>query len=90
MSINKIISTVCEYFGITKERLLAKTRTHRIVYARQIVCYIGIKSGITTLALAEALGLSHATVLHGNTAISNYLSYNTKVLQDIRTIAILL
>ena len=83
---NKIISAVCEYFGITPETLQSKTRKHNIVYARQIVCYIGLKSGITTLALAEALGLSHATVLHGNTAISNYLSYNTEVIQDIKEI----
>ena len=84
---NKIISAVCEYFGITPETLQSKTRKHNIVYARQVAIYFKRRQGMTANAIANIIGLNnHTTILYSERIINNYLSYDRAVQEDIDNI----
>lgn len=76
MSIAKVQQTVCEYFNITKETLLSKSRKRQIVQARQIAMYIcrnNLNCSLTTIG-AELGGKDHATVMHACTTVTDLMS----------------
>ncbi|HIT48703.1 MAG TPA: chromosomal replication initiator protein DnaA [Candidatus Coprenecus stercoripullorum] len=66
MSIERIKNTVCDYFGISSERLLSNSRKREIVQARQIAMYLSRNMTNTSLATIgnEIGGRNHATVLY--------------------------
>lgn len=66
MSIDRIKNTVCDYFGISSERLLSNSRKREIVQARQIAMYLSRNMTNTSLATIgnEIGGRNHATVLY--------------------------
>ena len=77
ITIDKVQSVVCEYFNITRDTLLSKTRKRQIVQARQIAMYMS-RNLITNCSLAtigaELGGKDHATVLHACTTVSDLMS----------------
>lgn len=76
LSIDKVQMTVCEYFNITKESLISKSRKRNIVQARQIAMYICrnlLNCSLTTIG-AELGGKDHATVMHAISTVSDLMS----------------
>lgn len=76
MTIGKVQKTVCEYFNITKEALLSKSRKREIVQARQIAMYMSrslIGCSLSTIG-AELGGKDHATVLHACNTVSDLMA----------------
>lgn len=77
ITIDKIQETVCEYFNLTRETLLSKSRKRQIVQARQISMYMcrnHIKNCSLSSIGAETGGKDHATVLHACTTVSDLMS----------------
>ena len=77
ISIDLIVNTVCEYFNITRDMMLSKTRKRQIVQARQIAMYecrslIG-NCSLSTIG-AELGGKDHATVLHACTTVQDLMA----------------
>ena len=75
MSISKVQQLVCEYFNITEEALLSKSRKRQIVQARQIAMYISrnqLNCSLTTIG-AELGGKDHATVMHAISTVSDLI-----------------
>lgn len=75
LSIDKVQQTVCEYFNITRETLLSKSRKRQIVQARQIAMYVSrnlLNCSLTTIG-AELGGKDHATVMHACTTVSDLM-----------------
>lgn len=72
-----IIKTVCEYFNITRDMLLSKSRKRQIVQARQIAMY-ECRSLIPSCSLstigAELGGKDHATVLHACSTVQDLMA----------------
>ena len=67
---------VCDYFNISRDELLSKTRKRQIVQARQIAMYMSrnlISCSLSTIG-AEIGGKDHATVLHACTTVSDLMS----------------
>ena len=68
---------VCDYFKISKEELLSKTRKRQIVQARQIAMYMSrlhiSNCSLSTIG-AEIGGKDHATVLHACTTVTDLMS----------------
>lgn len=66
-NIEKVQQTVCEYFNISVEDILSRSRKRNIVQARQIAMYL-CRNLISNCSLstigAEIGGKDHATVLH--------------------------
>ena len=77
VSIDLIVDTVCEYFNITRDILLSKSRKRQIVQARQIAMY-ECRNLIPNCSLStigtELGGKDHATVLHACTTVQDLMS----------------
>lgn len=76
ITIDKVQAVVCEYFNISREMLLSKTRKRQIVQARQIAMYMSrnmINCSLSTIG-SEIGGKDHATVLHACTTVSDLMS----------------
>ena len=72
-----IIKTVCDYFNITRDMMLSKSRKRQIVQARQIAMY-ECRSLIPSCSLstigAELGGKDHATVLHACSTVQDLMA----------------
>ena len=77
VSIELITKTVCEYFNITRDMLLSKSRKRQIVQARQIAMY-ECRNLIQNCSLStigqELGGKDHATVLHACNTVQDLMS----------------
>ena len=77
ISIDRIVRVVCEYFSITRDTLLSKTRKRQIAQARQIAMYecrnLIPNCSLSTIG-SELGGKDHATVLHACKTVSDLMS----------------
>jgi len=76
VTIDKVQKVVCDYFNISRDELLSKTRKRQIVQARQIAMYMSrslINCSLSTIG-AEIGGKDHATVLHACTTVNDLMS----------------
>ena len=75
VTIDKVQKVVCDYFNITRDDLLSKTRKRQIVQARQIAMYLckqHTKSPLTVIGSSIG-GRNHATVLHSCKAVADMI-----------------
>ncbi|MGM9735941.1 MAG: chromosomal replication initiator protein DnaA [Candidatus Cryptobacteroides sp.] len=76
ITIDRVQKVVCEYFNISRDDLLSKTRKRQIVQARQIAMYMSrnmINCSLSTIG-SEIGGKDHATVLHACTTVADLMS----------------
>lgn len=88
VSMETIISTVCEYFNITRDQLLSKSRVRQIVQARQIAMYMSrnlVGCSLSTIG-AELGGKDHATVLYACTTVEDLMSTDRNFRQYVTDI----
>ena len=89
VSIDTIIRTVCEYFNITRDMLLSKTRKRQIVQARQIAMYecrnLIPNCSLSTIG-SELGGKDHATVLHACTTVQDLMATDRSFRQYVTDI----
>ena len=76
ITIGKIQKTVCEYFNLSKEILISKSRKRQIVQARQIAMYMCRSKVGCSLSMigAELGGKDHATVMHACSTVADLMS----------------
>lgn len=93
ITIDKVQRTVCEYFRITRDELVSKTRKRQIVQARQIAMYMS-RTLIANCSLStigtEIGGKDHATVLHACTTVTDLMSTDKTFRQYVTDIEKLL
>lgn len=88
ITIDKVQKAVCEYFNITRDTLLSKSRKRQIVQARQIAMYVSrnlINCSLSTIG-AETGGKDHATVLHACTTVSDLMTIDKNFRQYVTDI----
>lgn len=88
ITIDKVQKAVCEYFNITRDTLLSKSRKRQIVQARQIAMYMSrnlINCSLATIG-SEIGGKDHATVLHACTTVSDLMSIDKTFKQYVSDI----
>ena len=77
LSIGRVQASVCEYFGISSEELVSKSRKRQIVQARQIAMYLCRtllpNCSLSTIG-AQTGGKDHATVLHSCNIVSDMMA----------------
>ena len=77
LSIGRVQSAVCDYFNISTDDLVSKSRKRQIVQARQISMYL-CRNLISNCSLstigAETGGKDHATVLHSCNIVSDLMA----------------
>ena len=93
VTIDGVQRVVCDYFNITRDDLLSKTRKRNIVQARQIAMYMS-RNLISNCSLstigAEIGGKDHATVLHACTTVSDLMTTDKTFRQYVTDIEKLL
>ena len=88
LTIDKVQKTVCEYFNITRDTLLSKSRKRQIVQARQIAMYMSrnlVGCSLSTIG-AELGGKDHATVLYACTTVEDLMSTDRNFRQYVTDI----
>ncbi|MBQ6086563.1 MAG: chromosomal replication initiator protein DnaA [Bacteroidales bacterium] len=89
VNMDKVQRVVCEYFNITRDSLLSKSRKRQIVQARQIAMYMSrnLISGCSLSTIgAELGGKDHATVLHACNTVSDLMSTSKSFRQYVNDI----
>ena len=91
LTADKIIGTVCDYFNITRDEILSKSRKREIAQARQIAMYLCRKLMSQSLSAigAELGGKDHATVLHACNTVEDLTQTDKnfrKYVNDIETL----
>ena len=76
LSVENVQKSVCEYFNISRDELLSKSRRRQIVQARQISMFLS-RQLISNCSLAtigqETGGKDHATVLHACSTVTDLM-----------------
>ena len=88
VTIDKVQKVVCDYFNISREDLVSKTRKRQIVQARQIAMYMSrnlINCSLSTIG-AEIGGKDHATVLHACTTVNDLMTTDKSFRQYVTDI----
>ena len=80
-----IISEVAKYFNTTKETIISKKRTKEIVLPRQVSMYLCRELTDTSFDEIGKImgGKDHSTIIHGHNTISDELSTNDTLREDI-------
>jgi len=88
ITIQEIQKIVCEYFNMSVESLLSKTRKRDIVQARQIAMYLCKNHTKLSLASigAQIGGKDHATVLHACKTVKDLIDTNKTIKGQIQDI----
>ena len=76
ITLDKVVKSVCEYFDLTRDMLLSRSRKRQFVQARQIAMYLS-RNYIPNISLstigAEIGGKDHATVLHACSTVQDLM-----------------
>ncbi|MBQ7194799.1 MAG: chromosomal replication initiator protein DnaA [Bacteroidales bacterium] len=89
VTIDKIQHAVCEYFNLSREEMLSKSRKRQIVQARQIAMYLSrnLISGCSLSTIGSEIGgKDHATVLHSCNTVSDLMSTDKSFRQYVTDI----
>lgn len=88
VSIDEVIKTVSEYFGVTVEELRDKTRKKEIVIARQIAMYFAKEYTSYSLKSIgyQFGGRDHSTVIHAIQSVSDYMLEGKEIKRFIEEI----
>ena len=81
-----IVMACCEYFGVSREEMLSKSRTRQISHARQIAMYLCRDLTDMSLPRVGAVfgGRDHTTVLHAERKIKQLMREQRQVYQQIQ------
>ena len=88
VTIDKVQKVVCDYFNISREDLVSKTRKRQIVQARPIAMYMSrnlINCSLSTIG-SEIGGKDHATVLHACTTVNDLMTTDKSFRQYVTDI----
>lgn len=84
----QLITVVSEYFDITIDDILGKSREKKLAFPRQIIMYLlreEMKSSYPAIG-SELGGRDHTTAMHAYTKISDLLSADEKLQKDLELI----
>ncbi len=84
----QVIQVVSEYFDISLEEVLGKSREKRLAFPRQIIMFLlreEMKSSYPTIG-SELGGRDHTTAMHAHTKIAGMLDSDEKLQKDLELI----
>ena len=88
ITMEKVQKAVCQYFNISVDSLLSKSRKRQIVQARQIAMYMSrklLKCSLSTIG-SELGGKDHSTVLHACSTVQDFMSIDKTFRQYVTDI----
>jgi chromosomal replication initiator protein len=87
-TVDQIQAAAAETFGITQEQLLARDRTPRVAFARQVAMYLARELTTETLpAIGRRFGgRNHTTVLHAHKRIAQDMARDDETLGAVESL----
>lgn len=88
MSPRQVVQTVAEYFDLSPDDLLGKSREKRLAFPRQVAMYLlrkEMKSSYPTIG-AELGGRDHTTAMHAHAKIEELLPRDEQLKRDLELI----
>lgn len=87
-TVDEIQDAAAQAFGITREELLARDRTPRVAFARQVAMYLAREMTTETLpAIGRCFGgRNHTTVLHAHKRIARDMAHNRETLNAVESL----
>ena len=87
-TVDEIQDAAAEAFGITREELLARDRTPRVAFARQVAMYLARELTDETLpAIGRRFGgRNHTTVLHAHKRIAGEMAQDASTLDAVESL----
>lgn len=83
----RILDSVCKYYNIPKEELLARKRTKEIAMARQVAMYlISDMLEMPLQAVGNIFGKDHATVIYAKTKVTEDMTKDKQFATEINDI----
>lgn len=85
-SIDRVIVTTCEEYGITYEELLDDSHKWNRSFPRKVICHILTMEGLTVKKVGEVLNRHYSTVIHHRKESKGYLKYNEEYFNKFKKI----
>lgn len=83
----RIIDSVCKFYNIKKEELLARKRTKEVAIARQVAMYLIFDMlDMPLAAVGNIFGKDHATVIYAKTKVTEDMAKNKKFATEVNDI----
>jgi chromosomal replication initiation ATPase DnaA len=64
VTLSFVVDTVSFVFGVDREKVLGGSRSKYESEARQWVCYVLSRAGLSTASISKKLGRDHSTVIY--------------------------
>ena len=84
----KVISGVCSFYKITRDKLLGKSKKKELVQPRQICAFLMceiLNSPLVSIGNAMG-GRDHTTVIHSRDKIANLIKINDRIAKEVEDI----
>jgi len=82
-----LLEAVCKHQNIKVAHVKGKSRLFEVKVARFYYCYIArLLSDYSLDKIGALVGRHHATVLHANNTVKDWLAYDKQVINDIEEI----
>jgi chromosomal replication initiator protein len=87
-TVDEIQDAAAQAFGVTREELLARDRTPRVAFARQVAMYLAREMTKETLpAIGRRFGgRNHTTVLHAHKRIARDMAHDRETLDAVESL----
>jgi chromosomal replication initiation ATPase DnaA len=66
-----ICDYICAAYFVPREVVMIRCRKINVVLARQLIMYLCVKFGLTTVYIGERMGLDHSSVVWGNKKVKS-------------------
>ena len=63
-TVRMIASEVSEITGVPASEILGRRRAQEVCHARELVCYVARRTGMTYSQIGRALNRDHSTIIH--------------------------
>lgn len=85
ITLDKIITSVCSFYKISRENLLGKSKKKELVQPRQICAYLMCDiMNIPLVSIGEAMGgRDHTTIIHSREKINQLLKVNDRIAKEV-------
>jgi chromosomal replication initiator protein len=86
LSVEKIRDVVCDYFGLSVDKVLSKSRVREVTNARQIAMYLSKQMTKSSLSeIGRGVGnRDHATVLHSCSVVNDLMDTDKEFKRNVQ------
>lgn len=84
--ITTILELVAKAYGISPAEIKRQSRRQPAAFIRQVVIYLAMENGVTSMAAAGFFNLHHATALHAKKCVVDAISVSPADKQKIESL----